>query len=140
MREHGGGLGRRYVSRHGPPPDGGDLDRLRERRSGRGVGARPKQGMKKKYGWLIALVVVVLLMVACGPQMATPTTGAESGDKEPTPTQVAAQTEAVSTAPAAETAELQPPDYSQLPVDADDWRALGSPDAPVTIVEYSDFQ
>jgi protein-disulfide isomerase len=101
--------------------------------------------MRKKYGWLMVLVAVVLLMVACGPQMATPTAGVKSGDKEPTPTQVARQTGAVSTAPAGETASagtaaVQPPDYSQLPVDANDWRTLGSPDAPVTIVEYSDFQ
>jgi len=136
VREHGGGLGRRHVSRHGPPPDDRDLDRLRERRSGRGVRARPKQGMKKKYSWLIALVVVMLLMVACGPQMATPTSGAVTGDKEPTPV----ATEIAATVPAAETEEVQPPDYGQLPVDADDWRALGSPDAPITIVEYSDFQ
>ena len=92
--------------------------------------------MKKEFGWLMALVVVVLLMVACGPEMATPTPGAESGEKEPTP----AATEVAATVPAAETKEVQPPDYGQLPVDADDWRALGSPDAPVTIAEYSDFQ
>jgi protein-disulfide isomerase len=104
------------------------------------VRSRPKQGMKKKYGWLMVSVVVLLLMAACGPQMATPTTSVKSGDTESTPTQVARQTEVVSTAPAAETAEVQPPDYSELPVDANDWRTLGSPDAPVTIVEYSDFQ
>ncbi len=109
---------------------------MRERRSGGGVGVRPKQGMKKTYGWLIALAVVVLLTVACGPQMATPTSGAVTGDKEPTPV----ATEIAATVPAAETEEVQPPDYGQLPVDADDWRALGSPDAPVTIAEYSDFQ
>jgi hypothetical protein len=27
-----------------------------------------------------------------------------------------------------------------LPVDADDWHVLGSPDAAVTMIEYSDFQ
>jgi len=28
----------------------------------------------------------------------------------------------------------------ELPVDEDDWHVLGSPDALVTIVDYSDYQ
>jgi protein-disulfide isomerase len=34
----------------------------------------------------------------------------------------------------------EPSPVAELPVDPDDWHVLGSPDAPVTIVEYSDFQ
>jgi protein-disulfide isomerase len=41
---------------------------------------------------------------------------------------------------AGETSESQPAASAELPVDADDWHVLGSPDAPVTIVDYSDFQ
>ncbi len=92
--------------------------------------------MNQKRGWLMALAVVALLLVACGPQMATPTPRAEPEDVEPQPTQTAR----VEPAPTGITPQAPPPDYSELPVDADDWRTFGSLDAPVTIVEYSDFQ
>lgn len=86
--------------------------------------------MGKRHGWLIGLVVVALLVAACGPEMATPTP--DSG-----PAEVATGT---SPAAGAETSESPPTEASELPVNADDWRVLGSPDASVVIVEYSDFQ
>ena len=86
--------------------------------------------MGKRFSWLIALLVVALLVVACGPDMATPTPSTESTDTSPSAT-----AEGVG-----ETSESPPPASAELPVDSDDWRVLGSPDAPVTIFEYSDFQ
>ncbi len=89
--------------------------------------------MKQKHSWWIALVVVALLVAACGPEMATPTPGGKaaatptSGGKAANPTATVAQVQA--TTPA----QVQP-------VAADDWRVQGSPTAPVTIIEYSDFQ
>jgi len=85
--------------------------------------------MGKRHGWLIGLVVVALLVAACGPQMATPTPG--SG-----PTDVDTSTPATGS----ETSESPPAETAKLPVDPDDWHVLGSPDASVVIVEYSDFQ
>jgi protein-disulfide isomerase len=97
--------------------------------------------MNKRQGWLIALLVVALLVAACGPQMATPTPAEKTADKE-----------AATEAPAAETPDKAPttveeekPTQEANPtagstVSSDDWRVLGSPDAPVTIIEYSDFQ
>ena len=76
--------------------------------------------MTRKYSWLLVLLVVTMLIAACGPDMATPTPAAKPEEEVESPP----------TAPAG----------GGLPVDADDWRVLGSPDAPVTIVEYSDFQ
>jgi protein-disulfide isomerase len=65
----------------------------------------------------------------------------------PTPQQVTAEvdapTEAVADNPAAVESDVPtaPPQApAERPVSADDWHVLGSPDAPVTIVEYSDFQ
>lgn len=76
--------------------------------------------MTRKYSWLLVLLVVTMLVAACGPDMATPTPAAKPEE----------EVEVQPTAPAG----------GELPVDADDWHALGSPDAPVTIIEYSDFQ
>ena len=89
--------------------------------------------MSRKHGWtlvwILSAVVVALLVAACGPEMATSTPRVVD-DTESPPT----------AAPAGETEDVKPPDSGELPVDADDWRVLGSPDAPITIVEYSDFQ
>ena len=76
--------------------------------------------MTRKLSWLLVLLVVTMLVAACGPDMATPTPAAKPEE----------EVDAQPTAPAG----------GELPVDADDWHVLGSPDAPVTIVEYSDFQ
>jgi hypothetical protein len=43
-------------------------------------------------------------------------------------------------APTAEAPTQEPLSSVDLPVDEDDWHVLGSPDALVTIVEYSEFQ
>ena len=86
--------------------------------------------MQRKTNWLIVLVVAALLLVACGPEMVTPTQGADSATiTSPPPTESAGESPA----------SPQPPS-EEVPVDADDWHVLGSPDAPVTMVEYSDFQ
>jgi protein-disulfide isomerase len=89
--------------------------------------------MGKRHGWLIALVLMAFLVAACGPTMATPTPGGEtpSGMASVQKTPTAAQ-EATPTERAASGGELQ--------VDEDDWHVLGSPDALVTIVDYSDYQ
>jgi protein-disulfide isomerase len=76
--------------------------------------------MKRKHSWLLGLLVVALLVAACGPDMATPTPAAKPDEGDGSQ----------ATAPA----------RGELPVDADDWHVLGSPDAQVTIIEYSDFQ
>ncbi len=85
--------------------------------------------MTRKLNWLLALLVVAMLVAACGPDMVTPTPGdgSEAVDIEPT-------------APAEESPDIAGPSVGELPVDEDDWRALGSADAPVTMIEYSDFQ
>lgn len=87
--------------------------------------------MKLRHAWLIALAIVALLVAACGPQPATPTPKAAAG---------ASPTASASALPSAvPTAAVEPLDLSTLPVDPDDWRALGPADATVTIVEFSEF-
>jgi protein-disulfide isomerase len=95
--------------------------------------------MGRRFGWLVVLLVAALLVVACGPEMATPTPGTDSADTSPSATVADASPPATAEG-AGETPESQPAAAAELPVDADDWHVLGSPDAPVTIVDYSDFQ
>ena len=86
--------------------------------------------MTRKTSWLLVLLLVSMLVAACGPEMATPTPAATpdgSGESQ-------------ATTPAEESPEPTPPAVVDLPVDADDWHVLGSPDAAVTMIEYSDFQ
>jgi protein-disulfide isomerase len=86
--------------------------------------------MQKKTSWLIVLVVLVLLIAACGPEMITPTPGTDSAtNTSPPPTESTGEDSGNQTSSA-----------GQVMVDASDWHVLGSPDAPVTMVEYSDFQ
>jgi protein-disulfide isomerase len=86
--------------------------------------------MTRKLNWLLALLVVTLLVAACGPDMATPTPGTKPEE----------EAETQPTASAEESPEAPKPTRGELPVDEDDWRVLGSADAPVTMIEYSDFQ
>ena len=82
--------------------------------------------MTRKLNWLLALLVVTMLVAACGPDIAAPTPGVDVEQAE--------------TAPVKESPEASESAGGEVPVDDDDWRVLGSADAPVTIVEYSDFQ
>jgi hypothetical protein len=94
--------------------------------------------MGKKHSWLITLVILALLVAACGPTMATPTPGEEtpSGDSS----SGTASLEETPTAAQEPTPTKPPAAGGELPVDENDWHVLGSPDALVTIVEYSDYQ
>jgi protein-disulfide isomerase len=83
--------------------------------------------MVRRHVWLLILVAAALLVAACGPEMITPTA----------PTEAAVRVESTEDQEAT-TADPEP--AAEVPVDEDDWRVLGSADAPVTIVEYSDFQ
>jgi protein-disulfide isomerase len=92
--------------------------------------------MRKRDGWLIAVVLVALLLAACGPQMATPTPGAK-----PSATSEGAQAAPTENAVAAgETPQTAGPSTDSALVNPDDWHVLGEADAAVTIIEYSDFQ
>jgi cytoskeletal protein RodZ len=97
------------------------------------------KSMSRTHGWLLLLLIMAMLVAACGPQLATPTAGTQgNADSSPTKAPAAQATEPEPSA--SETESAEPSASSESPVDADDWRVLGSPDAPVTIFEYSDFQ
>jgi hypothetical protein len=95
--------------------------------------------MSRTKVWLLLLVVTAMLLAACGPQMATPTAGTQgNADSSPTTAPAAQATEPEPSA--SETESARPSASGEWPVNADDWHVLGSSDASVTIVDYSDFQ
>jgi protein-disulfide isomerase len=98
--------------------------------------------MRLRYGWLIAWVVAVILVAACGSPITGPTAATEATQAPEAPqaeTVAESGDQELAATPEEEPMEAEPA-AAELPVDSDDWHALGSPDAPVTIVEYSDFQ
>jgi protein-disulfide isomerase len=99
--------------------------------------------MSQRNGLLVALLVLVLVVAACGPDMVTPTASVLDAT-ETSPTMVAATEQIPEAGPVpgdeGDPATAEPAEPVELPVAADDWHILGSPDAPVTIFEYSDFQ
>ena len=83
--------------------------------------------MKKRYGWLLMLSVAAMLVAACGPGEPTP-----APSEEPRDSATQAPQEALT---------KEPGTASEVPVVVEgDWHVLGSADAAVTIVEYTDFQ
>jgi protein-disulfide isomerase len=96
--------------------------------------------MNLRQGWLYALMVLALLVAACGPEMATPTPGTTGGSEEATlPAPSAPPATSAASVPSQEAPPSEPVSVAHL-VDEGDWHVLGAPDAQVTIVEYSDFQ
>jgi hypothetical protein len=93
--------------------------------------------MNRKHGALIALAIVTLLLAACGPQMATPTTQPTAGSP---PTAPVSSPAATVPQPTAAQPTVEPVDYAKLPVDPNDWHIIGSADAPLAIVEYAEYQ
>jgi protein-disulfide isomerase len=90
--------------------------------------------MSWRHGSLIVLVLVALLVAACGPLPA------DSGPAA-AETSAPAATEQVTDAPApATSAPVGPAPKPGELVSEEDYHVLGAPDAPVTILEYSDFQ
>ena len=90
--------------------------------------------MHLKRVWLVALAALValaLLVAACGPDMSTSTPGGQATAPTQAATPVATQGVQATDTPAAS---------GELPVDPNDWRTLGSAEAKVTLIEYSDFQ
>jgi PBP1b-binding outer membrane lipoprotein LpoB len=88
--------------------------------------------MTKRHSWFLVVAIVALLVGACAPQeLATPTTVDEE-----TPQATAAPTGETSLP----TTPPELPSSDEYPVAEDDWHVLGAPDAPVTMLEFSDFQ
>ncbi len=94
--------------------------------------------MKRKQGWFVALVLVALVLASCGPSTPTakpPTSVA----KTPTTPQVQ-PTQGQATAQPTPQPTPIPVDWNSLTVDSSDWHVYGNANAPVTLVEYFDFQ
>lgn len=84
-----------------------------------------------------ALVVVMLLLVACGAEAPPRTVRSQPAPAQPPtsapePVTLPTLSIAATALPAAPAADSAAP--------ADDPRGLGDPNAPITVVEYSDFQ
>ncbi|MGD8398999.1 MAG: hypothetical protein PVG11_09100 [Anaerolineae bacterium] len=93
--------------------------------------------MNWRQGSLILLAVAALLLSACGPMPGETTVPDATVAPADTPasSEAAAPTDAPAEAPSA----ASDVDIRTL-VDPDDWHVLGAPDAPVHMIEYSDFQ
>jgi len=91
--------------------------------------------MRLKRTWLAVLIALALVVAACGPDMSTPTPSGQATASTQAPTQAA-----TSVATQGVQATDTPVELGDLPVDPNDWRTLGSADAKVTLIEYSDFQ
>jgi protein-disulfide isomerase len=90
--------------------------------------------MRSRHIWFVVLVIAALLVAACGPEMATPLPGEGAASTPSSPS----ATEAPSTME--ENLSEEGGSGAGYEVDPNDWRVQGAADAPVTIVEYSDFQ
>ena len=86
--------------------------------------------MSKGYRWVVVVLALALLVVGCGPEMVSTTPETRSSTDAAPSTTEREESEATP----------KPESGGETVVDPDDWRSLGSADAPVTIVEYSDFQ
>ena len=91
--------------------------------------------MRPNSIWFLVLVIAALLVAACGPQMATslPVEEASSTPASPSATEAPQATQESPSGGAGSGAGYEV-------VDPNDWHVQGTAEAPVTIVEYSDFQ
>jgi hypothetical protein len=86
------------------------------------------------------LVIVALLVVACGPQEGALTLSDQATAEQSEPAAAAETPSAAAVEEVKEEPTESPASSAELPQDEGDWHVLGAADAPVTIVEYSDFQ
>jgi len=86
--------------------------------------------MNLKRIWLIALVVLALV-AACGPAITTPVPSGQATVSTQAPTKRRHCDQDTGGDQVASAAPTQDPN---------DWRTLGSADAKITLIEYSDFQ
>jgi protein-disulfide isomerase len=91
--------------------------------------------MKSSSVWCLVLVIGALLVAACGPQMATSQPGEEASS---TPASLSATEAPPATQESPSEGAVSGSEYDV--VDPDDWHVQGAAEAPVTIVEFSDFQ
>jgi len=89
--------------------------------------------MSWRHSSLVVLALVVLLVGACGSLPTDSAPAAQTGG----PTE--AVTDVDTPAPATSAPDATAAEPGEM-ADPDDYHFLGAPDAPVTIVEYSDFQ
>lgn len=102
---------------------------------------RRSRGQAGLTGLFLALLIVALVVTACAPAKPVSPTAAPAPTKAPAPTagQAAGPARPTSSAPTATTQSARRPDLP-MGVDADGNFYRGDPNAPVKLVEFSDFQ